>query len=269
MNRIESLFSGLDRPALIGFTVGGYPDPETSGRIIRAMIEGGIDILEIGIPHSDPVADGPTIQRADDRALQAGTDPDRVFELVRSLRKESDLPVVLLTYHNMVYRRGYDRFYQDAKIAGSDGVLIVDMPVEESGEAVMHARSTGIDPIFLVAPTTSDQRLEKIVGVAQGFLYLVSRRGVTGAQKEIPAGIGELIRRIRSRTALPIAVGFGIARPDHVRSLCRAGADGIIVGSAILERAEQHLDHPAIMLKEVENCVASLAGTLRKEGKTR
>ena len=267
MKRIERLFTELQRPVLIGFTVAGYPDLGTSEAIARAMIRGGIDLLELGIPHSDPVADGPTIQRADDRALQAGTDPDLVFALVRSLRRDTDDPIILLCYYNTVYQRAFDRFYRDARIAGVDGVLIVDMPLEESEEAVASARKEELDQIFLVAPTTSDRRLEKIVDVAEGFLYLVSRRGVTGARDVIPHDIGDLIRKIRSYTHLPVAVGFGISQPAHVGAICQAGADGVIVGSAIIEQVEQHLDHPQTMLREVEAYITSLATVVREQGR--
>ena len=162
MGRIEKVFADGKKPAFIGFTVAGDPDKTTCIRIARALIAGGTDILELGIPFSDPVADGPTIQKADERALGAGTTPSSVFEIVREIRKGSDVPIVFLTYYNIVYRRGIDRFYREAHDAGVDGILIADMPVEESDEACNAALRYCIDPVFLISQTTSDKRIKTI-----------------------------------------------------------------------------------------------------------
>ncbi|HRY76187.1 MAG TPA: tryptophan synthase subunit alpha, partial [Methanoregulaceae archaeon] len=170
MSRISGVFAGRKTPAFIGFTVAGDPDKETSLRAAKALIDGGTDILEFGVPFSDPVADGPVIQRADERAIAAGTNPAVVFDLVRQVRGFSDVPVVLLTYYNLVFRRGTDRFYREAAEAGIDGILVADLPYEESDEVAGIAARHGIDPIFLIAPTTTDERIRAIASRARGYL---------------------------------------------------------------------------------------------------
>jgi tryptophan synthase alpha chain len=193
MSRIERAFKSANKPLVIAFTVAGDPDPARSAAIAKTIVASGADILEFGVPFSDPLADGPVIQRADVRSLRAGTNPGKVFEIVREVRKVSDLPIVLLAYYNSVYRRGLEKFYREAAHAGVDGILIADMPVEESEEAVTAAKMAGIDPIFMISETTADDRLTKILDRAGGFLYLVSRLGVTGARKDLSPGIVSLI----------------------------------------------------------------------------
>ncbi|HNX16698.1 MAG TPA: tryptophan synthase subunit alpha [Methanoregula sp.] len=240
--RIESVFRKKGSTAFIGFTVAGDPDKQTSVRIAKALIDGGTDILEFGMPFSDPVADGPTIQRADDRALAAGTTPDMVFEIVREVRAYSDVPIVLLAYYNTVYRRGIDRFFREAREVGVDGILVADMPVEESGEVVAAAKENGIDPVFLVTQTTSYERMDTIVSRAGGFLYLVSVLGVTGARSTVSPEALELLARVKKHTDLPLAIGFGISTPEQAVICHKSGADGIIVGSAIVTIVEKNLD---------------------------
>jgi tryptophan synthase alpha chain len=239
VSRLDRTLRSLDRMAFIAFLVAGDPDQTTSLAHAKAIIDAGADVLELGMPFSDPVADGPVIQRADERALAAGMTPDRLFSLVREIRRYADIPLVLLTYYNSVFTRGVTRFYREAAEAGVDAILIVDLPLEESDEVVQVARETGIDPIFLVAETTSDPRLARIASRAGGFLYLVSTLGVTGARKDLFPHIKDLIARVRKVTALPVAVGFGISRPDQVQSLQNAGADAVIVGSAIVSLIEE------------------------------
>ncbi len=263
MSRIDRVFQHKGSTAFIGFTVAGDPDQNTSARIAKALIDGGTDILELGVPFSDPVADGQTIQKADERALLAGTTPDTVFSLVREIRPYSDVPIVLLTYYNMVYRRGVDRFYREAHDAGVDGILIVDMPVEESAEVVEIARRYDIDPIFLVTRTTSADRMDEIVSRARGYLYLVSVLGVTGTREHVPDEAVALIHRVKTHTALPLALGFGISAPEHVKTCADAGADGVIVGSAIVSIIEKNLGDIPRMERELKQYVARMkvAGT--------
>ncbi len=244
MGRIGKAFARGKKPAFIGFTVAGDPDKATSIRIARALIAGGTDILELGVPFSDPVADGPTIQKADERALGTGTTPSTVFEMVREIRKESGVPIVLLTYYNIVYHRGIDQFYREAHDTGVDGILIADMPIEESEEVCMIARQYDIDPIFLISQTTSDTRIKKIVAQARGYLYLVSVLGVTGVRDQVSGTAIDLINRVRRHTPLPLAIGFGISNPAQAQAYTRAGADGVIVGSAIVEIVERNLMDP-------------------------
>jgi tryptophan synthase alpha chain len=258
MGRIESVFAKKGKTAFIGFTVAGDPDKETSVWIAKALIDGGTDILEFGVPFSDPVADGPTIQRADDRALAAGTTPDIIFAIVREVRAYSEVPIVFLTYYNTIYRRGIDRFYREAHEAGVDGILVADMPVEESDEVAATAQKYGIDPIFLVTQTTTGDRMDTIVRRARGYLYLVSVLGVTGARKTVAPEALALLHRVREHTNLPLAIGFGISTPDHVKTCRDAGADGVIVGSAIVDIVEKNLGDTAAMEKELRDYVAGM-----------
>jgi tryptophan synthase alpha chain len=258
MGRIDTMFKGRRSAALICFTVAGDPDMPASVRIARTLIGAGADILELGVPFSDPVADGPTIQRADIRALDSGTTPDTVFAIVRELREQSDVPIVLLAYFNTVFRRGIDEFYRDARAAGVDGILIADLPVEESGEVLEAAKKNEIDQILLVAQTTSDERVKKITAGAGGFLYLVSVLGVTGARSSVPPAAFDLLLRVKAVTDLPLALGFGISTPDQVASCASHGADGVIVGSAIVDIIERTIGNPDAMEHELAGFIARM-----------
>lgn len=258
MGRIDTVFSHLRRPAFIGFTVAGDPDKETCIRAARAIIEGGADILELGVPFSDPVADGPTIQKADERALAAGTNADTVFDIVRTLRMKSDVPIVFLAYYNMIYHRGTDRFYREAREAGVDGILIADMPVEESDDVYRTALQYGIDPIFLITQTTSEERIRKTAARAHGYLYLVAALGVTGIRDTVSAGALELLQRVRQQTKVPLALGFGISTPDHVKICADAGADGIIVGSALVDIVGRNRADPEKIERDLKSFVIQM-----------
>ena len=258
MGRIEKAFSQRKRPLFIGFTVAGDPDKLTCIRIARALISGGTDILELGIPFSDPVADGPTIQKADERALAAGTTPDSVFEIVKEIRKESEVPIVFLTYFNIIYHRGVERFYREARDAGVDGILIADMPVEESEETCIIASKYGIDPVFLITQTTTEQRIKKIVAKERGYVYLVAVLGVTGVRDHVSEDAIDLLNLVRRHTTLPLALGFGISTPAHAAVCARAGADGVIVGSAIVEIVERNLKDTDTMVRELQDYVSSM-----------
>jgi tryptophan synthase alpha chain len=265
MGRIETAFAAsayMKKSAFIGFTVAGDPDKAACIRIARALITGGTDILELGVPFSDPVADGPTIQKADERALAAGTTPDTVFEIVREIRKVSDVPIVFLTYYNIVHHRGIERFYREAHDAGIDGILIADMPVEESEECCAVAALCFIDPIFLITRTTTDERIKKIAAKARGYLYLVTVLGVTGVRDQVSYGAINLLHRVRKHTDLPLALGFGISTPAHAHTCARAGADGVIVGSAIVEIVEKNLEKPDIMERELQDYVVQMKKAL-------
>jgi tryptophan synthase alpha chain len=262
MTRIGDLFQGLDRPAFIAYLVAGHPDPGSFPAAAKAVIDSGADILEIGMPFSDPVADGPTIQHAHTRALGAGMTVDGYFDAVQGIRRTSDIPVVLMVYCNTVHRRGVERFYREVKAAGADGVLIVDMPPEEGTRALAAARENDLDQIFLVAPSTSDERLDLVAGSGSGFLYLASLLGVTGARDRLSGDASRLISRVRPRTRLPLAVGFGISRPEHARTLKDAGADGVIVGSAIVKIVEKQAGNPERMVPEIREFVAGMRRAL-------
>ncbi|MDD1662010.1 MAG: tryptophan synthase subunit alpha [Methanomicrobiales archaeon] len=264
MTRIGDVFRMLDRPGFIAYLVAGYPDRNGFLTAAQAVIEAGADILEIGMPFSDPVADGPTIQRAHTRALEVGMSVDGFFDSVREVRQFSESPILLMVYCNTVYRRGVERFYREAKDAGADGVLIVDMPPEEGERAVHAAREYGLDQIFIVAPSTSDQRLGEVLKSASGFVYLASLLGVTGARERLSDEASRLISRVRPRTRLPLAVGFGISRPEHAAALRDAGADGVIVGSALVGMVEKHAQDPEQMTKEIRKFVAGMRKALER-----
>jgi tryptophan synthase alpha chain len=240
----------------------GDPDKNTCIRAAMALIEGGTDILELGIPFSDPVADGPTIQKADERSLAAGTNLDTVFGIVRELRRKTSVPIVILVYYNMVYHRGIRRFYKESCEAGVDGILIADMPVEEASEVSEAAVTYGIDPIFLISQTTSDERIQKIAAAARGYLYLVAVLGITGVRETVSSGAVNLLQRVRNFTDLPLALGFGIATPDHARACAEAGADGVIVGSAIVDIVGRNSGNPVTMVRELKMYVGTMRKTL-------
>lgn len=260
MSRINQAFL---RPAFIAFTVAGDPDYATSIMIAQTLIRSGADILELGIPFSDPVGDGPVIQRADERALSAGATTDKAFALVREIRKESEVPVVLLVYCNTVYSREPARFYREAKDAGVDGILIVDMPAEEAGMVMDHAQETGIEQIFTVTPTTPPDRVKKIATLAGGFLYLVSLSGVTGKRETLSEAARPLIQRVREQTKMPLALGFGIADEVQARQAVEAGADGVIVGSAIVEIIERNAGDPERLERELAEFTARMKAAVR------
>ncbi|MDD1681421.1 MAG: tryptophan synthase subunit alpha [Methanoregula sp.] len=262
MGRIDAVFIGRKKPAFIGFTVAGDPDKETCIRAAMALIDGGTDILELGVPFSDPVADGPTIQKADERSLAAGTTVDTVFDIVRELRKKTNVPIVFLAYYNMIYHRGIDRFYQEAHVAGVDGILIADMPVEESDDIYETALRYGIDPIFLVTQTTVDERIKKIAARAHGYLYLVAVLGVTGVRDTVSSGAIDLLQRVRKQTTIPLALGFGISTPDQAKTCAEAGADGVIVGSAIVEIVGRNQGNPETMERNLKTYVKQMKKAL-------
>ncbi len=238
--RIARAFEAGKKPLVVAFTVAGDPDVPTSLAIMKEMAASGADIIELGLPWSDPVADGPVIQRADLRALSGGMNTDRLFDLVRSFRSGHFVPVVLLTYANPVLRRGLERFYREAADAGIDGVVIADVPLEEAAPFSAAARASGIAPVVMVSPMTPPERISRIVSAGGGFIYLVAALGVTGVRQGTdPAAISHLAA-VKARTTLPVAPGFGISSPGQVREWERAGADAVIVGSAIVRIIEKH-----------------------------
>jgi len=222
---------------LVTYITAGDPSLDATASFVLAMAQAGADVIELGVPFSDPLADGPTIQRASERALRAGTTLSGVVDLVRRIREKSEVPLVLFSYYNPILQRGLERFAAEAASAGADGVLATDLTPEEASDyrVAMHAR--GLDTIFLGAPTSPDARLELISQASSGFLYLISRTGVTGAKDTIPDDLPSLVRRARRATRLPIAVGFGVSLPGHV-SLLGGLADAAVVGSALVAEIE-------------------------------
>ncbi len=220
--------------ALVTFITAGDPDLETTARLIPELERSGADIIELGIPFSDPMADGPTIQAASERALKSGTTLAKVLRLVRDVRKKSSIPIVLFGYYNPVFSYGLERFAADAARAGCDGVLIVDLPPEESEELKRELDRVGLDLVHLLTPTSDEQRMTLVARKASGFIYYVSVTGVTGARKKLAASIRDAVKRVRRHTSLPVGVGFGISTPEQARNVSRF-ADGVIVGSAIVD----------------------------------
>jgi tryptophan synthase alpha chain len=229
----ERLRAARNGPGLVTYVTAGDPDlPSTEG-ILRALERGGADVLEVGVPFSDPLADGPVIQRATERALASGTTLAGVLDMVRRLRTDLRAPIVIFSYANPILRLGAERFAEQARDAGVDGVLVLDLPIEEADEFRALLSSRGIDTILLLSPTTTDERLRRAASLGSGFLYAISRLGVTGARDALAAGSEEMVRRIRAVSSLPIALGFGISKPEHVRQVGQ-WADAAVVGSALV-----------------------------------
>jgi tryptophan synthase alpha chain len=237
MSRLQQTFERLrmaGRGGLVAYLTAGDPDPDTSTAIVTAVARAGADVLEIGVPFSDPLADGPVIQRAIERALAAGMTLRGSLELVRRVRGQVDTPIVLFTYANPVLRMDARTFARAAADAGADGVLILDYPVEEAEPLRQPLIEAGLDPIFLVSPTTTDARIRRSGELGRGFLYVISRLGVTGMREHLASDVPVLLERVRAASSLPIAVGFGISSPAHVADACRS-ADAAVVGSALVD----------------------------------
>ncbi len=261
MRRIERTFARLraeGQPGLVTFVTAGDPDLPRSAEILRALDRAGADVLELGVPFSDPLADGPVIQRATERALAAGSNLRASLSLVEQVRGEVKAPIVLFSYANPLLKMGIPEFARRAAAAGVDGVLALDLPIEEAGDFRATLASAGVDTIFLLSPTTTDERIQKAAELGRGFLYGISRLGVTGARDRVAIGASELVRRIRAHTTLPIALGFGISRPEHVAEV-GAYADAAVVGSALVSLIAEASGSPRL-IERVEDYVRSLKG---------
>ena len=243
MPRLAATFENLKsrgERAFIPFVTCGDPDLQTTRDLLLSYIEAGADIVEIGIPFTDPLADGPTIQRASERALAHGTTMDDAFQLISEVRRLTDVPLVPMTYINPVFQIGYDRFAARCREAGVDGVIISDLPPEEGADWIQAGRRHGVDTIFLLAPTSDDARVEAVARAASGFIYVVARLGVTGARSDVPPEIGDLIERIRRHSATPVCAGFGFSKSEQIAATCRQTAvDGIVVASALIDYFEK------------------------------
>jgi tryptophan synthase alpha chain len=266
VSRISSLFERTrreGRPALIGYLTAGDPDPSQTVGLVRALQRGGADLIELGVPFSDPIADGPVIQRASDRALKAGTTMRHVLAIAQQIRAESEIPLLLFTYLNPALRYGFDAIGRDAARAGIDGCLLTDVSVEEAEGYVKATRENGLDTVFLAAPTSTDRRLQLVSKYSSGFVYLVSRTGVTGEQSSVGTSAAALVKRMRGFTSLPLAVGFGISTPEQVAEVGSL-ADGVVVGSALVRTIEKHAGSGTLGA-EVERFTRYLAGGLARE----
>lgn len=258
MSRIREAFK--NKKAFIPFLTAGDPCLEKTAEYILEMEKAGADLIEIGIPFSDPIAEGPVIQEADLRALAAGTTTDRIFDMVHEIRDQVRVPLVFMTYLNPVFHYGYERFFRRCRECGIDGIIIPDLPFEEQGELKPTADKNGVDVITLIAPT-SRQRIREIAKEAEGFLYLVSSMGVTGMRNRISTDLEGMIREIREVSDIPVAVGFGIHTPEQAEKIARI-ADGVIVGSAVVKMIARHREHAA---KEISTYVQMMKRAVEKE----
>ena len=263
MNRIERAFQNAqsqDRSAFVSYVCAGDPNPATSLQVCRALLRSGVDILEIGVPFSDPLADGLTNQLAAQRALEAGTTREDVFDLVRKIREEDgQTPIVFYTYYNLMFSCGLEAYIAEAKEAGVDGLLVLDLPPEEAGDYVEACRKIEMKTVFLLAPTTPEERVEYIAQNATGFIYYVSRTGVTGVREDLASDLQEMVGMIKRHSDNPLVVGFGIQKPDQVNAVARL-ADGVVVGSVIVNTIKENLEDEGKMLERIESLVTSLVG---------
>ncbi|HTQ79805.1 MAG TPA: tryptophan synthase subunit alpha, partial [Thermoanaerobaculia bacterium] len=256
------------RAAFIPFIMAGDPDLEKTAALVEALAAGGADVIELGVPFSDPIADGPVNQRAATRALAAGTKLSGILQLVARLRDRIGVPIVLFTYFNPILARGVDRFAEQAAASGVDGVLCVDLPPEEGERELVPAlRRYGVDPIFLLAPTSTRERVHRVAQVSSGFVYYVSRTGVTGEREALPEDLAREAKRLRKKLGLPLAVGFGISSPDQVEAVGEI-ADAVVVGSALVRLIEEKAGDPELVTA-VEERIRDLSAPLRRRTERR
>jgi len=263
MNTIKQVFENNYKNAkgcLIGYITAGDPTPNFTPKIADALIHGGVDILELGLPFSDPIADGSTIQAASLRALNAGTTPMKVLDIAKEIKTKHDIPIVIMTYYNPIFHIGLDKFLSTAKTCGVNGFIVPDLPIEEATDFKKTANFYNLDTVFLAAPSTSNNRLTRIVDATSGFLYLVSHFGVTGAKSTIENSTIQLIQHVKPFTdkKVPLAIGFGISQPEHVQRVIKAGADAAIVGSAFINIIQKNANHKVDMLNELETTTRAL-----------
>jgi tryptophan synthase alpha chain len=263
MTRINRLTQKLEtlraqgRRALVPYIMVGDPDLEATERLVHILVASGADAVELGIPFSDPIADGPVNQRAGLRALAQGVGVGTALRLVRRLRERTDVPLLFMTYYNLILQYGLADFCADAARAGLDGLILADLPPDEATDLITAARQSGLATVFLVAPTSTDDRIRAVAAATTGFIYCVSRTGVTGVRDELPEGLHDLLKRIKAQTSTPVCVGFGISRADQVREVAHI-ADGVIVGSALvkaIEDAPAALDTVGSLLRELKDAM--------------
>ena len=261
MNKIEQKFNLLnesEKTALVCYVTAGDPSLDTTESIVLELEKSGADIIELGIPFSDPMADGPTIQLASERSLAGGTTIHDVLDIVKNIRKTSDIPLILFGYYNPFFSYGVEKFAKDAKECGADGVLVVDLPPEESDEFKKHLDENGLDLIFLLAPTSNEERIKFVSEYASGFIYLVSVTGVTGSRPDMEFSLTSLAQQIKEESKLPVGIGFGVSSPEQAREIS-SYADAVIVGSALVKIIEKNGKDEALLLSRINNFVSSLS----------
>jgi tryptophan synthase alpha chain len=265
MKSYKDVFSDLrrqGRAALIPFFVIGDPDYDTSLTVVKAAIDAGADVLELGIPFSDPIADGPTIQKADVRAMRSGMNTHKAREFIREIKAHKDIPIGLLMYCNLIQQYGVERFFREFRQAGVNSVLVADLTVDDADEIMGPAAAAGLDTVFMVTPNTASDRMERITAKATGFVYTVSLLGVTGSRDILSDEVEGLIRRLKGLTDVPICVGFGVSKPEHARTIADAGADGVIIGSRLVAMVEANLENPQQAVREISEFLREVKDTL-------
>ena len=262
MGQYQKLFKELNRAALIPFFVIGDPDEQTSFELVKTAIDAGADVLELGIPFSDPVADGPTIQKADIRAMESGMTPAKAIEFIRRVSDYKPLPIGLLVYYNLIYQYGIEAFFKDFKQAGGTSVLVADLTIDDADEIIPAAEAAGLETVFMVTPNTSDDRIEAVTERTTGFVYTVSLMGTTGERSGLSELIKPLIARLKSKTEKPVCVGFGISTPEHAKEIADAGADGVIIGSRIVRLIEDNLNDPGQMKQQIASFIQQVIQAL-------
>jgi tryptophan synthase alpha chain len=268
MKTYKQTFSGLNRTAIVPFFVIGDPDYETGLELVKTATDAGADILELGIPFSDPIADGPTIQKADVRSLKAGMTVRRALEFIGAVKKYKDIPIGLLMYYNLVYQYGTEKFFKDFHAAGVNSVLVADLSIDDADEISGPAASAGLDTVFMVTPNTSEERMKVIAQKTTGFIYTVSLLGVTGAREQLSNMVEQLVTKLKNLTDVPVCVGFGISKPEHAKAIAVAGADGVIVGSRIVKIIEENLSDKKKMLTEMSGFISEVRTTLEKTSRS-
>jgi tryptophan synthase alpha chain len=261
MKTYTQVFSELGkqkRAALIPFFVIGDPDFDTGLAIVKTAIDAGADILELGISFSDPIADGPTIQKADIRAMRSGMNVKKALEFIRQTKDYKDIPIGLLMYYNLVYQYGPEGFFRDCHKAGVNSVLVADLSIDDSDEIIPAAASAGLDTVFIVTPNTDAERIKVIASKTTGFIYAVSLLGVTGSRERLSDMVEGLLGKLKALTSVPVCVGFGISKAEHAAAVAQAGADGVIIGSRIVELIERNLASRDQMLAEISHFITEV-----------
>ncbi len=265
MKTYKQVFSELkeqNRAALIPFFVIGDPDFDTSLRIVKTAIDAGADILELGIPFSDPIADGPTIQKADIRAMSSGMSLQKALKFIRKVKDYRDIPIGLLMYYNLVYQYGVEKFFSDFHKAGVNSVLIADLSIDDADEIIGPAASAGLDTVFMVTPVTEPERMKMIASKTTGFIYTVSVLGVTGSRDKLSDAVEGLLSKLKKLTNVPVCVGFGISKAEHAATVARAGADGVIIGSKIVGLIEDNLNDKEKMLADISTFLSEVKSAI-------
>jgi len=262
MKSYKQIFSELDRAALIPFFVIGDPDFDTSFEIVKTAIDAGADILELGVAFSDPIADGPTIQKADIRARSAGMNVKKAMEFIKKIKAYKDIPIGLLMYYNLIYQYGAEKFFADFHKAGVNSVLVADLSIDDADEIIEPAASAGLDTVFMVTPNTETERMKLIASKTTGFIYTVSLLGVTGSREKLSEQVEGLIAKLKKLTGVPVCVGFGISKPEHASKVAAAGADGVIIGSKIVKIIEENLGNKEKTLAEISTFIKEVKSSI-------